>query len=572
MKMREVVKWNKDHVTGEKVEMKCYKPNNGVKGTAKIEIYGADGELKNETFTENIILNHVNGAEAYRQLFRSIAYGGSTAMYGRNEQVGAFRNIVLGTSAVEEDVNRVKSEAGDIVGWCPIKNTNAGSDVTRGVYNPTESYDVWDKGYFHRHLVYDFGTSQGNGTFNSVWWSKDVYDSNDTGGGKIVNHTIEWVNPVGSARPFIYADNLRVWTGVNGTVWALDTTDNKYKRLVNGVGYLHGIHPKEFSTKPEDIVTNFIEVPTCLCEIPATDGEYVQISDYVQKNGTYNSFANTFTINRKDKTGKVLNSYPVDIWQFPNTAVISSWNTYRPATSSARIYATQIHYVADNGDVWIRFYGNNGTTSSSSGWFRTYNDGNDTLGGRDTYKYDCYCKGVFNIFSGTWVVEPNFEEINSMRDITGFGSVLGKVTVNNQDYYYRRNSTHPIVTLAPHSDREYYMVATSIGHIHNLQSQPFYSDSDVYSYPMAHIPGENYIACYNNHTTYHWDWSSTRKGYGGDFRICPGYSAHTKLPNPVTKTSADTMKVQYDIYIQVPKVVSKDGDFLTFEDETATTV
>lgn len=568
--MREVLKWQKDYVNDKLIEEKCYKPDNGIQGKATISVFGEDGQLKSETFTENIIPNFTNGVEAYRVLFNSIAYGGGTAAFGRNEQVGTFRNIVLGTSNVDEDANRIKSEPGDIIGWCPSKNTNAGTDVKRGVYNPTESYEKWEKGYLHRHLVYDFGTSQANGTFNSIWWSKNVYDSNDNGGGILVDRTIEWTNPIGSARPRYISDNNRVFTGVNGTVWGLDTTDSKYKRLINGVGYLHGLTEKKFSTKSEDIVNNFIEVPTCLCEIPGTDGEYVQITDYSQTSGQWNTFQNTFKIVRKNKAGQVLKSYPVDIRQFPNVGVISSWNTNRTATTSAKICATQITYVGDNGDVWVNIYGYCGTEvyGYRYGWFRSYNDGDDTLGGRDNEKKSCSCKGVFNINTGTWVVEPNFEEIKSMRGVGGTSNILGKIEVGLETYYYRRDKLNPICKLAYHPNREYYMVATSIGHLHNVQNQGVRGDDQFYSYPMAHIPGENYICTYNYDSNYNWDRDgSWRYTYGGDIRICHGYSAHTKLPNPVTKTSADTMKVQYDIYIQVPKIVAKSGDYLTFKDE-----
>lgn len=563
MRAREVIKWQKDYVNDSFVEKKCYKPNNGLKGNATILLYDQNGKLKSETFTENIIPDFTNGSESYRSIFRSIVYGGATAAYARNEQVVAFRNIILGTSDVEEDKDRLKSNPGEIIGWCPMKNTNASSDPLRGVYNPMESYEKWEKGYFHRHLVYDFNTSQGNGVFNSIWWSKSTYASTDDGACKIPDFTIEWTHPIGDARSRYMSSNDRVYNCVNNTIWSYDSTDNKYKRLINGIGYLQGTHEKQFSTDPKDMINTFIELPRIICEIPNTNGDYVQIVDYVQTNGNWDTFQNTFKIVKKNKDNVILNSYDVDIRQFENINAISSWNKY--AATTARIYATEISYVDENGDVWIEIYGNCGNNSGSKGWFTSYNSTTDTIGTKGSGNYSCYCKGVFNIHSGLWVVEPNFEEINSMRGINGYAGILGKLRIDNTDYYYRRHDTDPIVTITPHETREYYVEATSIAPLNEMQSESM--RTILYSYPMAHIPGENYIVTYDNNSNYYWNRESYRFTYGGDIRLCHGYSAHTKLPSPVTKTNVDTMKIQYDIYVQVPKIVDKNGNYLIFEDE-----
>ena len=56
----------------------------------------------------------------------------------------------------------------------------------------------------------------------------------------------------------------------------------------------------------------------------------------------------------------------------------------------------------------------------------------------------------------------------------------------------------------------------------------------------------------------------TTGGYIRPSLIRP-YAAHTKLPNPVTKTNNTTMKITYDYYIQVPDMFAEEGEEFNWE-------
>ena len=557
--MREVVKWNKDHLTGDLVEKKCFKPNNGLKGTAKIEIFGEDGKLKNETYTENIIPNIIDKSEFYRGMFRTIINGGGSFNDGYN-QPSSFRNIVLGTNARNEDKDNVLGDVGTIVGWCPKTNTNAGSSTTRGVYNPNESYSEWKDGYYHQHLVYDFGTSQANGTFNSIWWSKGVYGSTDDGGSIMPLYCLSWLRPIGGGRGRVELYDNPVVTCVNDTYYKYDPSDSIYKRLLNGDLYLNGATSTPIYSKDEKYhISYWEELPSVMTQIPNSDGQYVKIDNLNRVYGTKNNYKCDFDLCIYDKNDNKTDSVHIDLREL--SGITTYMNRGDDVTRQLRV--KRIFKVTENGDIYMAIYGYFGSTGSSRyRIFPTYDNTNDKVLDSAESERDYYghCLGVYNIFEKRWTVEPNFGTLESarFRSCNWLGECLGYVKLGNEIFYYRNSANNPIIHVKPHETRNYCFVGTSL-FLRDCQSK-YFSTSGQYGRVNCHIHGTDYIVTGTSADT------NNDSYYGGDFRIIHGYSAHTKLPNPVVKTSADTMKIQYDIYVQVPKIASNNGDYITFND------
>jgi hypothetical protein len=193
--LRNSKSYKKDFVTGETIEVNKLKPSNGSRGITKIELF-EDGQLVEETVSENFITGlmdsmarmasmHVFTADHMRTnasnggtygpgwLTTSATVGGynklkllSGLMNDKPTIQSPLQNIVLTSDVKPEDVNETILE-GDIIGFCPMYNTVPGADTKRGVFNELESYLKENQ----MHLVYDFATSNGNGTFGSVAWN-----------------------------------------------------------------------------------------------------------------------------------------------------------------------------------------------------------------------------------------------------------------------------------------------------------------------------------------------------------------------------------------------------------------
>lgn len=536
--MREVLKWNKNHLTGELVEKKVFKPDNGVMGKVKIELF-RDGELINETFTENIIpKNHIPDCEWYRVLYRSIMYGGSNTMYGGHNQGATFHNIVLSSNNRDEDENMLTYPGGDI-GWCPRTSTDAGSDTKRGTYNPTESYTEYKNGFYHAHLVYDFTTSQANGTFNSVWWSKQNYRNVI-----LPTFNLALVENMGLSLNRHYA----IYPGAFNTYFyhdsdkKFDSTTSYYYLMKNGEYYFNGAEPLTVNQKVK--FTNYEYIPRDLQHWGADKA--VGIQNIVKNQGVATSDLVVYN-NKFEVIKRVAFNY-YDLEGMSSALRKHSYTRFGP---------NRIFKVLDNGDVYIIFYAESTSTSSSSYRFvPSYDSTADTM--TQNNAYNGFFLGIYNIDREEWVLEPSINDIRSVRanGYSGIRDIIGYITVDGVEYGYK-NAKDFLFKVDPHSTREYYW--TMSYHYRDSMYQEYLGSYMKWG-PTTHIHGTNVLYNYRGTTSTDSDYRSQ----GTFLRFVPSYTAHTKLPNPVTKTSVDTMKIQYDYYIQIPRVTSPDGDYLTY--------
>lgn len=560
--MREVFKWNKNHITGEVITEKVIKESSKVIGQAKVLVYDKDGNLTNETFTENIITDTDFQGEVYRSAYNDIMFGGRYYGFGSSNggprQPVAFRNIVLGTADREEDKENIFGDCGDIIGWCPRTNTNAGSDTTRGVYNPTESYTEFKDGYYHAHLVYDFGTSQANGTFNSIWWSKGTFNSNDNGGNKMPYMCLDWNRPLGTSRPRIIGNRELVYTCRNGEYYKYDSTDKKYKKIINGPYYVQGATNLKLSKKENEQVTNFIEMPLELYSLD--DGRYLKVENYNYIVGNRAAMKCDFTLSLYDKSNNKLYSSFIDLKAIPAIKNTIDLTISQGTDSNKTLSVDSIFKIDENGYVYmaIRLQP---SYSGGSYAFKVYDENTDTMKPGSSKPGKGYCLGVFDIINGSWVVSPSFDTVESGRiqATKQVFDILGRVKVKDEDIYYLSTANTPILRLKAHSyPFRYIATCPSIGNMALNGGNISNGSSNIM---MGHIHGTRYIM-----TTGEYETIDSDHYMNGDLILTYGYSAHTKLPNPVTKTAADTMKVQYDYYIQVPKIADPEGNYLTYPD------
>lgn len=557
--VREVLKWNKDYINNKIVNVKCLKEDNGLIGKVNIKLFDKDGNVTNETFTENVIPNVMFDNEMYANMYNKIKSGfyrqnntGGTVGTG-----GAFNNLVLGSSLRDENSSNILMDCGDIIGWCPIDSRDAGSDITRGIYNPTESYTKFEKGYYHAHLVYDFGTSQGNGTFNSIWWARKL------GSGSICSRVYgEWFNSPGGSRNKSAIDDYVYYPGVNGEFYIeLLKKSNKIHKIKNPLYYFNNSHTLEYDEKEE---FKRIELPLAH-QVINSENDFIKISNYNQTSGNGNTLQCNFDLELRNKNNEIIDTVKLDV-------VSNEIRKYFTRYNSGSMYM-QLHNifkVTDTGSVFMTFECMNSTYTGSSSYyiFPKYDDKTDSITGIDGNGGNGNCEGfsqllgIYNIYSKTWVLEPSLTSVESRRITSSAVTIrrfLSCVSIQGEDYYYSLDKKQPYYDLL-------YSISETPGkpYRYNIKS---YSGRNITGYPFSydgyarycHVPGADYLIAAG---------SSYGSEYGnnyivGDLKLTHAYSAHTKLPNPVTKTSADTMKIQYDYYIQVPKSFSTDGDFLT---------
>lgn len=557
--MREVFKWNKNHITGEKIIERVMKDCSSVIGKAKVLLYDKDGNLTNETFTENIITDTGFQGEIYRAAFNDIMYGGAFNGFGGPRQPIAFRNIILGTADREEDRDNLYGDCGDIIGWCPKTHSNAGSDVTRGVYNPTESYTEWVDGYYHAHLVYDFGTSQANGSFNSIWWSKGTFNSNDSGANKMPYLCLDWNRPLGGARPRIIRNNEIVYTCLNGEYYKYDNSDKKYKKIINGAYYVQGATKLELSKKENEMVSTFIEMPLELyCR---DDGKYIRVENHNFIIGTRANMKCDFNLSLYDKSNNKIDSVFIDLKAIPDIKNTIDLTVSQGTDSNKTLKIDKIFKFDDNGYVYMVIslvpgYG------GGSYKFKVYDSNSDTMKAGNTAPGTGYCLGVYDIINKSWVVSPSFDTVESGRiqATKQVWDIIGRIKVKGEYLYYLSTASNPILKLSTHTHPfRYEAFNPKIGDMVMSGGSISTSSNNLI---MGHIHGTRYIM-----TGGEYEQTNHDSFVNGDLLLTYGYSAHTKLPNMVTKTAADTMKVQYDYYIQVPKIADTEGNYLVYPDK-----
>lgn len=538
--MREVKKWNKDYRTGEIVEKMVVKNNDGLQGRATIQLFDKEGNLVNETFTENIIHDVYGDELMYRQLFQ-ITCGNSVPSMGGGGTANfqqSFQTMILSTDDAEESEEKI-AHWGDVIGFCPRSDTNAGSDAKRGVYNPTESWSkITEDGYRHYHLVYDFGTSQGNGTFNSVIWTPPLQS----------NYREKYYYPFFLRTVKNMVGNLtakHIVTDKDGNYYKTNSNRDEYYRITNLEKYLNGY--EALKTSPNNERSTYIRPEFWI----GTTGEYVASSGVSHTTGS--AWSCKFTLTHRGKSEEEIHKLEVSDIE----TLVPDLRTYMDKiTRSDRYFKLEnVWYVGYNGDVLMTFYGYNGYGSGSHFCFPTYDSGTNTVD-KGKLTYFCRLGGVYNVKTKSWKVTPSFTS-----ESMGYGywlnhnksylqNVIGRFNFEGRELDITISSgLNPFIQYNPSTFKYTTIGGGNLG----------------YNPSNANMMFSCYIKELKAFYPYNVD-NSNYAYYNGLAKIMP-MSAHTKLPKPVTKTNADTMKVQYDYLVQIPNIFNLDGDYLRMSGE-----
>jgi len=172
MGIRETISYNKNFITGKEIVVKKDK-NTDVPmiNVTTVQLFDAvTGELTYEAKAENLV-NNIISKLAYMDYFYYRIIGSiSNYNFTPPWQVLILTNY---TGAEDPDCYYAK---GNLIGWADKTTAYAGASSIQGTINSSETkLDVNKTG--NVHFVFDFPTNAANGTFQTVWWSDNYYNT-----------------------------------------------------------------------------------------------------------------------------------------------------------------------------------------------------------------------------------------------------------------------------------------------------------------------------------------------------------------------------------------------------------
>ena len=142
------------------------------KGKVTVQLFDENGQIINEQKSENFIAKTVQGyfEHAMRNVFTRNRVTGGHDIYA--DTLDPFHSMVLTDATHPEDPQNEWIRAGNIIGYAGTTSAYSGSDALRGSYNTSESFTNREQ----VHIVVDFPTHAGSGTFQSIYFSSE-YES-----------------------------------------------------------------------------------------------------------------------------------------------------------------------------------------------------------------------------------------------------------------------------------------------------------------------------------------------------------------------------------------------------------
>lgn len=432
---------------------------------------------------------------AITPLFECSAYGSIAQQLNHNSLNGgceypAFESIVLSDSDIGE-LEDLYFIHGNVVGMCNREDTSgAGSHKQRGTYNSAESYSkVEDNGYRHIHLVYDWPTSAGNGKIQNIYWLP-------------VSIRYDYPNesrPVGVIQEF---DSRYTATDIvfdkRGNAYKVK--DSKYYKVLNLIKAINGI--EGVKTESNESFHNEYEVNGCY---------YTFSSTYA--NANKNTFTATLTINKHDTTGAIIDTWTEDlVTSVPQLVELKNSSKLTSFSATVRAYCDY--------DGWVGFQISFRENSSYKDFPTRNSDGELTP--NSAYSASVY--SMYNVLTKQWLRVPSPWDVWCTYEHYTNYSVLKKIDskhICDSGYYVYIDTTNSDVT------------------------------ADKYTSNWV-VLGYSYRAI--GPTCFHASLPICQTGdyYDGGIRALRPLSAQTRLASPITKTSLNTMKIQYDFFFKIP--------------------
>ncbi|KOA21138.1 hypothetical protein CLHOM_02680 [Clostridium homopropionicum DSM 5847] len=172
----ESIAYNKDLLSGEISENKKSKRQRGIKGKVLLELFNAETKEKiKEAYTENLIPDLFFKDTFLGHFVQGIMGAGNTR---RCDNYSWFEYLYLTDNDKPENANEQRV-MGNIIGFAHRNTTYSGNDTRRGTINRAESkFEVTDS-KIKMNFVFDFPTHAANGKIESIYWAESDPDNKD---------------------------------------------------------------------------------------------------------------------------------------------------------------------------------------------------------------------------------------------------------------------------------------------------------------------------------------------------------------------------------------------------------
>ncbi|CAJ1611104.1 hypothetical protein [Clostridium perfringens] len=497
-------------------------PQIQLSGKYKIQLFDKDtNELIEEVEKHNVISKIPFSTAFYNHIYRGFIYNDNrigldySSLSDTYKWYSGYINWLMLTNDPEASENDDKNPVifGDMIGYARYNDNNSYSDVKRGIFNQNETTYIENKfdggtkiKSVTRHIVWDFPTDKGNGTFDNIYLVPNPYDNYnpDDYRGQRVSITSLILSNEGN---YNYKNDYN-YQGDIGTLSSSDThlyMQCLYYKDDGKTQHWDKIAKLSFAEWKKDYIT--LNVPE----------------------------------ERKNKAAYIIYACGM-FWRIESDYTISRYNldgSYKDTISIKNKFANRDIQNLYSSNGAIGYY----DTSYYTNYQYLYNNRYDFFTGDNEYLYVSYKLKKTNEKKET-IYETYICSVNRNGDV--ISEVLALSTKDNKNY-----SSCAQLSLA-YINGEKYLLSSTTGNrkvfkvnngilkekssnilksLSSLEKQIFYSKEG-----LVFILGNGYKE--------NGSWEKSLYVY----TLIP-WSSHCKLSSPVTKTSTNTMKIQYDVTV-----------------------
>lgn len=538
----ESIAYNQDFLTGKTKEYKKVKKDRGIKGKVLLELFDAKTKEKvQEAYTENLIPDLFFKDTFLTHFAQGIMGVGNTRS---SSNYSWFEYLYLTDHDKPENINEQRVQ-GNIIGFAHRNSTYSGTDTRRGTINRAESkLEVMDT-KIKVNFVFDFPTHAANGKIESIFWAESDPDNKDyfylgaslygrEGGDNdyAVNATTFPKRYWAATVMFPNARQIKFTSPTKG--WALIDSRST------------GITQTSYLVFPESLKNHWLMMPF---DLNTSD---VVLWDQVVK--LLNSDGNPLNIDNNHAVKKYDGlSYLCPYLQPDGELVFIGYYTYSINSDSyIRIYKWSrvgvfLSYVDINMSQTYKDTAYNVVFN-----YRSISNDGVWLDGRiDIVGYTVRTDSQYNenVYTSRWIrVDAAGNKVQDMNIKPKIGSStwFGKMGMDSGNIerrcyinsFYRSANRIYLYYSGTQGGTGFYQVITAQGNLLEPYKM-FFSFPNGYSYYYNHniLGTDRWISRYtgNSYNYLFIQAMLTSKPIG----------AHTKLAQPVEKTEANTMKVQY---------------------------
>ena len=525
--MREAIGYDRNFIDGTIAEHIKMKPQSEIKGVIKVQLFDEKGRLEREIKTENRITDsiarmafmdyfcfRVRGNPWGRQWeYNDSEVGSTQANKDTNylEQNGSFsyftapfRHLFL-TDDTTPETGFARSIKGNIIGWADKSRPYAGASTVKGTINLSESLFTEN----NLHFVFDFPTSVANGTFQKLWWCEAHLDS--------LQEILFGLRPI--------SRNFKLDSYVNKSIITPPSTN--FTPGLSSSTYSHFYRVFRYNNRLCAVGINNTTSRACMAVIHIDTGEYYEVDLYTTMGLTSTSFRPNHWMMAQE------NNY-VYIFYFNNQTRLHRLNlddNTRTEVILSANYSTligqQIPEIPSNWYSNIDNFLNNGLMGCKNGKLYIplrFSSGNTNK------TFILVCNPDANLtktalFDLSVATAPAGPFLTAASVLNGYDL---RLQPRDADTWFVCNGSYTFIT-----DNNFNVLDIMYRN---------------YSFDYQHVLEDTHGSAIKRHRI-------SRSGsfinqWGHDWFLWEPVAAMTLLPSPVTKTSTNTMKIQYDFNIQ----------------------